>query len=340
MTDSNIRPKTAKSGPIFVSLIVSILFLLILMSSNNSYAGEVKISFAPSPDSNAMGSKIYYGKTTSFSNFIDIGKSTTVRISNLQEGALYYFALKAYDQFGNDSEFSEIFSLKIPQKDQDSDKPTNSTTGNNSNSFSGFSENFQRYSTGDTPSDWFGTQSGNIRSEDDTLFKVINVNGNYAFGTDSTLADIHSHYLKSYIEEFSSFEFSGKMMTTHPDGEIGVTFLSQHPFNHVYYRLKCTDGHSSFHLSPQPMETDQVSGTTDTGVIPRANQWYRFRIRVKDTGVQTEIMAKVWPKNTPEPDQWQIDAYDDSSDRLVAGTFGVWSSGPGDKYWDNFQLVR
>ena len=187
--------------------------------------------------------------------------------------------------------------------------------------------------------DWHDTMQNNSMVEDDGLFKVFSLNGNNVFGTTSTLTNIHSHQIKAYIEKLSSVEYSGRMMMSDSNGGIGVTFLSHYPFTDSYYRLRCTKDQPSFHIAAHPHETALVFGTTDTGIIPIVNEWYRFRIMVQDTGVQTEIMAKVWPENASEPADWQIDAYDDSPQRLISGTFGVWSGHSGAKYWDDLTFT-
>ena len=61
-------------------------------------------------------------------------------------------------------------------------------------------------------------------------------------------------------------------------------------------------------------------------------------IEVLDTGSRTEIRAKVWEEGSAEPADWQVDAYDDSSTRLTAGTIGVWSMATGSKYWDDLTV--
>ena len=53
---------------------------------------------------------------------------------------------------------------------------------------------------------------------------------------------------------------------------------------------------------------------------------------------QTLVRARVWPEWEPEPTTWQIDCVDAAADRLVAGTIGVWSMGPGEKYWDDLAV--
>ena len=332
MLCSDVRIANRNLHTIFQRLLISITFFFILLSYGNLYAAQVKITFTPANDSNVIGHKIYYGKSTSFSNVEDVKDATTYLIQDLQEGTTYYFAAKAYDKYGNQSVFSEIISYKIPNQIQ---KPENST-----DNFLEYTEDFENYTVNDNPADWFDTRASNSMAEDNRLFKIFNINSNNVFGTSSTLTNIHSHHIKSYIKNLSSVEYSGRIMITDAGGGIGITFLSHYPFTDTYYRLRCTKSHPSFHLAPHPHATAGVFGTTDTGVRPKANQWYRFRIDVRDTGVQTEILAKVWPENASEPTQWQIDAYDDTSKRLVSGTFGVWSGGAGKKYWDDLEIFQ
>jgi hypothetical protein len=154
------------------------------------------------------------------------------------------------------------------------------------------------------------------------------------------LTNIHSHHVKSYIDKLTSFEYSGRMMMTHRDSGIGVTFLSHYPFADNYYRLRRDKGSSSFSLSPHPHRTAKVFGITNSKVVPKANQWYKYRILVENTGNRTEILAKVWPANRSEPRQWQIDAYDNTPKRFVSGTVGMWSGGAGAKYWDDLKMFQ
>ncbi len=124
-------------------------------------------------------------------------------------------------------------------------------------------------------------------------------------------------------------------MITHANSGIGVTVFSNYPFEDAYYRLRREKG-NAFHISPHG--TSISGGTTDTGVIPEAGEWYRFRVQVVNTEIRTEIRAKVWAVGDPEPEAWQADCWDDSATRLSAGTIGVWSLGPGSSYWDDLAV--
>jgi hypothetical protein len=132
------------------------------------------------------------------------------------------------------------------------------------------------------------------------------------------------------------------MRMTDANSGIGVTFLSDYPASDTYYRLRRGNfgALKSFHLDQHPDSQQTLSGTTDTGVVPAADQWIRFRVHLGDVGGRTEIRASVWPDGTPEPPDWQIDAYDDDPARLTTGTIGVWSLTAGSKYWDDLRVVH
>lgn len=198
-----------------------------------------------------------------------------------------------------------------------------------------YSEGFEAYNDGDDPVDWLDTATNNNMSEDNSLFQVVDVGGEKVFGTASTLTNIHSHYTGSGSTVFSNYEYTGRMMMTESSGGIGVTLLSQYPVRDAYYRLRRYKS-NSFHISPHGTS---IFGVTDTGVVPIANNWYRFRVRVQDTGIRMEILAKVWLDGDVEPIDWQVNAYDDTDNRLTSGTFGVWGYLIGSKYWDDLMVI-
>lgn len=168
-----------------------------------------------------------------------------------------------------------------------------------------FSEDFSVYSAGSDPIDWFDTAKNNSLVEDDSLFKTFELNGERLFGTTSTLKNIHSHYLGAGSATWSDYEYSGRMRMTAGNGGIGVTLLSDYPNRDAYYRLR-RYGSSAFYLEPHG--TTISGGTTDTGVVPVANEWYWFKVQVEDTGSRTEIRARVWAEGTAEPADWQAEA--------------------------------
>ncbi len=100
---------------IFRTIIMTIIFFFFL-SFNNLIASQATVTFEPSRDDRVRGYKIYYGLSTHISNIIDVGSQVTYTVSNLQQGATYYFAATAYDKYGNESRFSEVVTYKVPEK--------------------------------------------------------------------------------------------------------------------------------------------------------------------------------------------------------------------------------
>ncbi len=196
-------------------------------------------------------------------------------------------------------------------------------------------EDFEGESPGDDPADWFDTDAGNSMNASDA-FAVVSDDGNLAFGTSSTASNIHSHFVGSGSAEARDYEVTGRLRMTDQSSGIGVTVLSDYPRTDSYYRLRRYGSSGSFRLSPHG--TTITSGTTDTGVVPSPNTWYRYRIAVTDTGSETRIRASVWPDGGVEPAEWQIDAADSSGSRRATGTVGLWSWGPGGKLWDDIDV--
>jgi hypothetical protein len=114
MLFKNICPTAKRISNILQRIVFFINFFFIILSYNNLFAAQIIITFDPSPDPRTIGHKIFYGKSTSFSNVVDLGSATTYLTPDLEEDTVYYFAAKAYDQFGNESMFSEILAYKVP----------------------------------------------------------------------------------------------------------------------------------------------------------------------------------------------------------------------------------
>ncbi len=235
------------------------------------------------------------------------------------------------------------------------------TTGTGAKYFDSFqvfplNENFGRYQDNGNPSNWQSTASGYSRNVDANLFKTSVQNDNIIFRTTSGAADIHSHYATSDSLKWSNYIYSGRLSFTQPDASLGVTFFSRYPDTQAtenafdrYYRLERVSTGSSGSVQFQliarrnGVSTIPLQGTLSTIVTlpPNTtshNTWYRFQIEVRDTGSRTQIRAKVWVSGTPEPRDDQMNAFDDASDRLKAGTVGLWSRGNGEKRFDDLQV--
>ncbi len=192
-------------------------------------------------------------------------------------------------------------------------------------------EDFSGYPIGGNPTDWLDTQAGNSLLPGDD-FAVADFGGNPAFHTQSTGTNIHSHY--TGVLPAGGYELRGRMRTGASSSGIGVTFFSDFPNTVRYYRLRRYFT-NSFHIAPVGTS---VAGTIDSGVVPSTGPWYRYVVRVEDTGARTEIRAKVWADGTGEPLNWQIDCFDDTASRLTDGKIGVWGFHSGSKSWDDFEV--
>lgn len=201
------------------------------------------------------------------------------------------------------------------------------------------------------PQDWFDTR-GNFSTEFDPSrpFRLLdNPAGVRGFGTESTVDHLHSHYVGVDAQSWSNYEFSGRLRATDANAGIGVTALSGYPQTRQYYRLRSFRGRpfelvarTAGNISQLPIRGGTLpilQGNPSSEVRLQANVWFRFRFRVEDTETVTRIRAKVWPEGTPEPEAFQMDAWDDASDRLRQGTIGVWTDGAGTKVFDDFQVV-
>lgn len=195
-------------------------------------------------------------------------------------------------------------------------------------------------------SDWQDTEANFSTTLNDSLFNIL-TNRNSLFGTESARDHIHSHYAVPDALNWTNYSYSGRLQTTEARGAIGVTFFSHYPENQTrYYRLRAWGQQFTFALETRAAESDPQNGSAflkgmvDSGISLLDNVWYRFRIEVEDASTQTNIRAKVWREDEPEPSQWQIDAYDDRPNRLKAGTIGVWAATRGSKLYDNLRVSR
>jgi len=218
--------------------------------------------------------------------------------------------------------------------DTPSPEPSDTPIPEPTDESNGLSFDFESYAPGADPDGWLDTAANNSMAEDNDLFQVDDFNGQRVFGTSSTQTNIHSHLMNGELGNFSAYEYTGRMLITAAEGGVGLTFFSQYPQRDAYYRLRRYHN-LAFHIEPHGTT---MSGRTETNVVPDPNEWYRFRIQVEDTGSRTEVRAKIWPEFQPEPGDWQIDAYDDSSSRLTRGAVGIWSYTAGSKYWDDLTV--
>ena len=79
-------------------------------------AGQsVTLAWNPSTDVNVIGYNIYYGIASGiYTSKTDVGNATSATIPGLTAGVTYYFAITAYDSFGQESGYSSEISYLVP----------------------------------------------------------------------------------------------------------------------------------------------------------------------------------------------------------------------------------
>jgi len=66
-------------------------------------------------DPSIVGYNVYYGGASrSYTNVVSVGDTTTATIPGLVEGKTYYFAVTAYNAFGDESDFSAETTFIVP----------------------------------------------------------------------------------------------------------------------------------------------------------------------------------------------------------------------------------
>lgn len=98
---------------------ISILATLLLCLASPSFALDITLSWDASPSDSAAGYKVYYNKgddtlplegtgAIEGDSPIDVGDNLSAKLSGLDDSAVYYFSVTAYDDSGNESTFSNI----------------------------------------------------------------------------------------------------------------------------------------------------------------------------------------------------------------------------------------
>jgi hypothetical protein len=88
---------------------IAFLFLFplasILFPITTAHSAQVTLAWDPNSEPDLAGYKIYYD-TEDHRVCIDVGNQTSFTVSDLKEGKTYVFAATAYDNYGNESGFS------------------------------------------------------------------------------------------------------------------------------------------------------------------------------------------------------------------------------------------
>ena len=98
-----VFPYSLRPAPCALFFFLTLIFFL----STHAQSAQVTLQWDPNLEADLAGYRVYYGTSSgNYSHSLDVGKTTTCTVSNLQDGMPYYFAATAYDTAFAESEFS------------------------------------------------------------------------------------------------------------------------------------------------------------------------------------------------------------------------------------------
>jgi len=90
------------------SFLLAALISVLLLFPFGAYGAELSLEWDANTEPDLAGYNIYYGIASGdYSHSIDVGNTTEYTVVNLDAGGTYYLAATAYDQDGNESDYSE-----------------------------------------------------------------------------------------------------------------------------------------------------------------------------------------------------------------------------------------
>lgn len=101
--------------PLPIRLIVILVFAVLLMSAAQSRASDVTLAWDANTEPDLSGYKVYSGTASrSYSGSVDVGNWTSCVMGGLEPGRTYYFAAKAYNAAGSESDYSSEVVYNVP----------------------------------------------------------------------------------------------------------------------------------------------------------------------------------------------------------------------------------
>ena len=102
-------------------VLVSLSITLPLYTSD-VFAGKVTLAWNASSGP-VRGYRVYYGSASrNYTNNLNVGNTTTYTVAGLQDDKTYFFAVKAYDNAGNQSNFSNEVNNSFIKNDFNGDR--------------------------------------------------------------------------------------------------------------------------------------------------------------------------------------------------------------------------
>ena len=90
-----------------------------LVFSSSALAAHIDLAWDRNSEPDVAGYVVYYGNfSKAYTESLGVGNTTSVRIAGLSKDTEYFFALTAYDIYGNESDFSaELSGYAFPADD-------------------------------------------------------------------------------------------------------------------------------------------------------------------------------------------------------------------------------
>jgi len=88
---------------------------VLLLTGASAIAANVTLTWDPSPSTNVVEYRLYYGTASrAYTEILNVGPATTATVTNLVGGTTYYFAVTTVDDLGLESDFSDEVSYTPP----------------------------------------------------------------------------------------------------------------------------------------------------------------------------------------------------------------------------------
>src|SRR5450432_3100781 len=92
-------------------------FVFCAIQGTSAQSANVTLAWNPNPEPNIAGYRLYYGTASRiYPGETNAGNSTTVTVSGLSGGTVYYFALTSYNTAGLESAFSNEVAYAPPSQ--------------------------------------------------------------------------------------------------------------------------------------------------------------------------------------------------------------------------------
>ncbi len=195
-----------------------------------------------------------------------------------------------------------------------------------------FIETFNAYGKKADPVGWVDYEIEGRRFSEEEAFRTGLRDGEIVYVSQEDRSA--SEYRDEMALGWRNYDWSGRVRL--PRGKRGNAFLFYSDIQSGrFYQLKAVGSdHRGYSLLKGWQRS--LSGLTESGFVPEARVWYRFRIRVESLAGATAIQARFWREDEPEPIEWMVDALD-TDEPLDSGTIGVVAFAEGSLF-DEFRV--